>query len=124
MLRHPLVSAHRQSVLEERADCMRRQLTLSEAALWQAIRGNRLGTGFRRQVVIGGKYIADFLAPREMLIVEVDGAYHRGRTAADARRDRHLARLGYRVLRIDAEVVLRELEVAVARIRKVVAAAH
>ena len=117
MLRNPSVSAHRQSVLEERAACMCQQMTLSEAALWQAILGNRLGTAFRRQVVIGGKYIVDFLAQGDRLIVEVDGAYHRGRTTADARRDRYLARLGYRVVRVDAEVVLRQLEVAVEQVR-------
>ena len=118
MLRHPLVSAHRQSVLEERAACMRQQLTPSEAALWQAIRGNRLGTAFRRQVVIGGKYIVDFLAQRERLVVEVDGAYHRGRTTADARRDRYLARLGYRVLHLDADLVVNQLTVAVGVVRR------
>ena len=92
---------------------MRHALTRSESALWESIRGRQLGTLFRRQVVIGGKYIVDFLAPREKLIIEVDGASHNGRTSADARRDRHLARLGYRVLRLEAELVLRRLPVAV-----------
>jgi very-short-patch-repair endonuclease len=59
---------------------------------------------FRRQVVIGEKFIVDFVAPRETLVVEVDGrAYHERRHAADARRDRKLARLGYRVLRLDTD---------------------
>jgi putative DNA methylase len=123
MSRHPSVSAHRQSLLEERAARMRTELTRSEALLWEAIRGRRLGTTFRRQVVIGGKYIVDFLAPREKVIVEVDGAYHRERAVADGRRDRHLQRLGYRVLRLEAEVVLQRLAVAVAveEVRKALA---
>ncbi len=52
------------------------------------------------------------------LIVEVDGPYHARRVAADARRTRVLARLGYRVLRLDAEVVLRQVPVAVAAVRE------
>src|SRR5664280_807361 len=111
------LSASHQRLIEERAWAMRHTLTPSESVLWEAIRGRRLGTMFRRQVVIGGKYIVDFLASREKVVVEVDGAYHNERTAADARRDRYLARLGYRVLRLEAEVVLRRLPVAVEAVR-------
>jgi very-short-patch-repair endonuclease len=49
--------------------------------------------------------------------VEVDGAYHSQRVVADARRTRVLERLGYRVLRLEAEVVSRQLPFAVAAIR-------
>jgi very-short-patch-repair endonuclease len=117
MLRHPSVSAHRQALLAERARSMRLQLTSSEAALWQAIRGKRLGVAFRRQVVIAGNFIADFAATEVHLVVEVDGAYHVGRAAADERRDRRLKRLGWRVLRIPAEVVLGDLPAAVELVR-------
>ena len=51
------------------------------------------------------------------LVVEVDGGYHRQRVAADARRTRVLERLGYRVLRLDAELVSRQLPLAVEAIR-------
>lgn len=46
-------------------------------------------------------YFADFLFPREKLIVELDGAVHRGTRAKidDARRTRHLNRAGYHVIR-------------------------
>lgn len=40
------------------------------------------------------------------------------RTAADARRDRALARLGFRVLRLPAALVLSQPEEAVARVLK------
>jgi very-short-patch-repair endonuclease len=53
------------------------------------------------------------------LVVEVDGASHTLRRGHDARRDRQLARRGYRVLRLAAELVLRELPLALARIREV-----
>jgi very-short-patch-repair endonuclease len=48
--------------------------------------------------------------------VEVDGRHHARRRAADARRDRVLARMGYRVIRLEAELVERQLGEAVARI--------
>jgi cyclase len=97
---------------------MRFALTESESALWAAIRGRRLGVQFRRQVPVGDRFIADFLAPREMLIVEVDGPCHARRRARDACRDKKLRRWGYRVLRLDAQLVLRELPVALGRIRE------
>jgi very-short-patch-repair endonuclease len=72
---------------------------------------------FRRQVVIGEEFIVDFLAPRQRVVVEVDGrAYHDRRRAADARRDRKLACLGHRVLRLEADLVTHDLPEAVARI--------
>ncbi|MBE7483347.1 MAG: DUF559 domain-containing protein [Polyangiaceae bacterium] len=49
--------------------------------------------------------------------MEVDGGYHQRRRGADARRERALRRLGYRVLRLDAELVLGALEAALDRVR-------
>jgi adenine-specific DNA-methyltransferase len=100
-------------VIQQRAAVMRAAPTTTEAILWQALRGSRLGVGFRRQFPIG-RYIADFCAPRARLVVEVDGGYHAGRVRADARRDRDMVRLGYRVLRIPAEVVQHRTSEAVA----------
>jgi very-short-patch-repair endonuclease len=95
--------------------------TESERLLWAALRGCRLGTHFKRQVPVGGRYIADFLAPARRLVIEVDGPYHARRQSADARRDEVLRRMGYHVLRLDAELVERELGVAVARVREALA---
>ena len=108
----------REILLSQRAHEMRREPTRSEAALWAAISRGQLGVSFRRQVPLGNQYIADFVAPAVKLIIEVDGAYHRRRVTADARRTRVLGRLGYRVLRIDAELVLRELPAAVEAVRE------
>jgi very-short-patch-repair endonuclease len=80
------------------------------------IRRKQLGVAFRRQVPIG-RFIADFLAPSVRLIIEVDGAYHQSRKTADACRDRCLHRLGYTVLRLNAEVALRQLPVALRAVR-------
>jgi very-short-patch-repair endonuclease len=114
----------RSTLLAERAYANRLAPTNSEQLLWErALRCRGLGVEFRRQVVIAERWIVDFLAPRQKLVVEVDGrAYHRHRRPADARRDRKLARLGYRVLRLDAELVERNLPEAVSRIRAALAA--
>jgi very-short-patch-repair endonuclease len=96
---------------------MRAEPTLTEQILWQILRREQLGVSFRRQVVVG-RFVADFLAPKIKLIVEVDGGYH-GRPArarADARRDRDLGRLGYRVVHVPADMVQHRLVEAVTRI--------
>ena len=108
----------RHILLTQRAHEMRCELTPSEAALWNAKSWNQLGIAFCRQVVIGNRYIADFLAPKRKLVVEVDGSYHRQRVTADARRTRVLERLGFRVLHLEAELVLRQLPLAVEAIRE------
>lgn len=102
------------------ARAMRSEPTASERALWEALRSSQLGLGFRRQAVVAG-CIVDFIAPSRRLIVEVDGAYHRSpaQRRADARRDRRLQRAGYRVVRLSAELVLGNLDAAVAIVRAV-----
>ena len=89
------------------------------AALWRELSSSKLGVAFRRQVPLGGRYIGDFVAPTARLLIEVDGAAHVGRsTAAAVRRDRVLHRLGYRVLRLEASLVMRQPSVAPARVRE------
>ncbi len=55
-------------------------------------------------------------------MIEVDGGHHTTQARADARRDAVLARAGYRVLRLDAALVLRYIEAAVSRVRAALAA--
>jgi very-short-patch-repair endonuclease len=100
---------------------MRFNPTFPEERLFEGIKGRRLGVQFRRQVPIGGRFIVDLIAPEIRLVVEVDGDHHGWRRHADAGRDEVLRRLGYRVLRLTAELVERELPVAVARIEEEVA---
>ncbi len=104
-------------VLAQRAQLLRANPSEPERRLWLALRSGQLGVPFRRQVVLG-HHIADFVAPRAMLIVEVDGSCHQLKRASDARRDRKLVRMGYRVLRLEAELVLRQLPLALARVRE------
>jgi very-short-patch-repair endonuclease len=109
-------SPHHAAIIAAHASAMRRALTPSEAVLWEHLRGKHTGVAFRRQVVIG-PYIVDFLAPSCRLIVEVDGKYHDGRVAHDESRDRKLTRAGYRVLRLEAAEVMRNLPAALGAIQ-------
>jgi len=119
-LRPRPLSTMRSQQLASRARRLIVEATISELRLWSAIRGRKLGVSFRRQVVLG-ECIVDFLAPSVRLVVEVDGGYHTSRQKADARRDAKLEALGYRVLRVDAALVIRELPAAVALVRGAVA---
>jgi len=120
-MRKPELNPKRQALLAEHALAMRHAPTRSEAPLWRLLAAGKLGVAFRRQVPLAGRYIADFVASSARLIVEVDGASHRSRAKSDARRDRVLARLGYRVLRLDAGVVLQQPALAIARIQAALA---
>ena len=103
-------------IVAHRARQHRCALTDSEQLLWARINGRQLGVWFRAQVAIGN-FILDFLAPSARLVVEVDGGYHSARRAADARRDAKLARRGYRVLRLEAEMISHRIEEALTLIR-------
>jgi very-short-patch-repair endonuclease len=110
------------SLLAARARALRASATISERRIWEAVRAKKLQVEFRRQVPVGGWYVADLLAREVALIVEIDGECHARRRRADARRDERLQRLGYRVLRLKAEMVMADLPAAWARIVAEVAA--
>jgi very-short-patch-repair endonuclease len=103
--------------LDRQARQNRSGLTPPEALLWSALKGRQLGVQFRSQVPLAGCFIVDFLASSAGLVVEVDGEYHAQRQRSNQRRDDELERLGYRVVRIEAELVFRDLPAAVALIR-------
>lgn len=109
------------TVLAARAAANRAVMTWSESLLWERIRREQLGVAFRTQFLVGGRYIVDFAAPARRLVVEVDGGYHRDRVRADARRDRELGRLGWRVLRLPDQVVVEQLDAAVALVQAALA---
>jgi very-short-patch-repair endonuclease len=111
----------RQRLIQARARELLSSLTLSETRLWSCIRSRRLGVQFRRQAVLLNHYIVDFVAPAARVVVEVDGGYHVRRRGPDARRDEALRRDGYRVLRLEAELVMKDLARAVALVREALA---
>ncbi len=108
--------ARRRALLEARAYWLRRHPTPTEATLWLYLQRAQLGVTFRRQVVLGRRYIADFVARDIKLIVEVDGAHHAALRASDRRRDQFLHGLGYRTLRVSASEVRTALEQVLLRI--------
>ena len=117
-MRRSSPSPGRLSLLAERAAGMRSGPSWPERVLWSALRARQVeGVAFRRQVPLLGRFIADFLAPGARLIVEVDGPHHARSRTRDAHRDRALERAGYRVLRLEAELVAKRLPEAVGRVR-------
>ncbi|MGB8411517.1 MAG: DUF559 domain-containing protein [Candidatus Binatus sp.] len=83
----------------DRARELRRAQTDAEKKLWSRLRGGRLhGVRFQRQFPIG-PFFADFCAPKEFLVIELDGSQHMDMLNRDMRRTRYLEGLGYRVVR-------------------------
>ena len=90
------------------ARALRSAATVPERLLWSRLRGRRLGGRFLRQHPVL-RYVADFCCPEAWLIVEVDGRSHDGHGDADRIRQADLEALGFRVLRVANDDVLRNL---------------
>ncbi|MFW2830880.1 endonuclease domain-containing protein [Sphingomonas sp. ID0503] len=86
-------------------------MSLPEVLLWERLRGSKTGAKFRRQHPVG-PYVADFYCRLAKLVIEVDGEAHdrADRPIHDAHRDAFLKENGYRVLRILASDVLRDVD--------------
>jgi len=97
-----------------RARALRRNPSLPESLLWQVLRKRPDGRKFRRQHPLGW-YVVDFYCPAARLVVEIDGQSHSmgDRPDHDSRRDAWLGGQGMRVLRLDANEVMNDLESAV-----------
>ncbi|MFT4251043.1 MAG: DUF559 domain-containing protein [Caulobacter sp.] len=105
--------------LVRRARALRKDMSLPEMMLWNALRGSRLdGLRFRRQHPFG-RYVLDFYCPTYKLAVEVDSYAHEteDRPRRDAIRDDYMASFGIRTLRIPAAEVLKSVDDTVATIR-------
>jgi very-short-patch-repair endonuclease len=100
-----------------RARQLRKEMSLPEVLLWQALRQRPVGLKFRPQHP-AGPYVLDFYCASARLAIEVDGEAHNrgGRPAKDDARDRWLARDDVRVLRIPAGLILKDMAAAVAYI--------
>ena len=92
----------------QRARVLRIQMTPTEKVLWQELRGNKLGSHFRRQQVIAG-FIVDFYCHTAGLVIELDGDIHREQQEYDAERDKILEGMGLRVIRFRNDEVLLNL---------------
>ena len=72
--------------LKPEAQRMRRAPTRAEEAMWQRLRGGKLGVRFRRQHAIG-RFIVDFVCLPAKLIIELDGGIHQAQAGRDEERD-------------------------------------
>jgi len=59
------------------------------------------GLKFKHQHPLG-IYLADFLVPKKLIVIEVDGEYHRTdkQMAKDIRRDKYMNTMGFTVVRV------------------------
>lgn len=96
--------------LTQRARALRKQGVLSEALLWNPLKGRKMrGYQFMRQKPIG-EYIVDFYCSRLQLVIEIDGESHKDRLDYDRGRQQFLESLGFTVLRFHDTDVKRNMD--------------
>ncbi|MBI5058809.1 endonuclease domain-containing protein [candidate division KSB1 bacterium] len=90
---------------------MRKSPSPIEQRLWRALRRHAAGVHFRRQHPIG-PFIVDFCAPRNRLVIEVDGDTHGSDEAQqhDKARESFLCEMGFTVIRFANRDVVNNLE--------------
>ena len=95
----------------KRARSLRREMSLPEVLLWQALRSRPGGFKFRHQHA-AGLYALDFYCASAALCIEVDGAAHDmgDNPRRDERRDDWLSEQGIKTLRVPAAEILKDLE--------------
>lgn len=103
---------HNLEHLKERRRDLRNGSTSAEASLWKVLKGSQLeGLKFRRQHSVGN-YILDFYCPEYKLAIELDGNYHfeEDQMKRDEDRDKFLAEIGIRVIRIENDNVFKNID--------------
>ena len=95
----------------KRARKQRREMSLPEVLLWEALRKRAQGLKFRRQFP-NDRMTVDFACLSHRLVVEVDGEWHGqgDQPRIDEARDAILDRDGFTVMRIAARDELKNLE--------------
>lgn len=103
----------------EFANQLRHNMTLAESVLWQVLQ-QHFYNQFKTQVVVGGRFIADFICWRTRLIVEVDGSIHRLTSVRrkDKYRTKVLTKLGYTVIRFTNNQVIHSIDKVIRTIEK------
>jgi very-short-patch-repair endonuclease len=109
----------RYEILKDFARRNRKEMTVSETTLWNALRHELQGYKFRRQHPIGD-YIADFVCMSEKLVIEVDGGYHEQplQQQDDQQRTTFLESKGYKVIRFNNEEVDLNIKEVIIRIKE------
>jgi very-short-patch-repair endonuclease len=95
----------------KRARELRRKMSLPEVLLWQQLRRRPGGHKFRREFP-ADKLTVDFACLERRLIIEVDGEGHGfgDQPRRDAARGALLRRDGFRIMRIAAREVLKNMD--------------
>ena len=89
---------------------LRKALTPAERKLWSRLRNDQLnGVNFRRQHAVG-KYIPDFCAVKEKLIIELDGSQHLEQEEYDGERTKYLESQGYKVIRFWNNQIMNDMD--------------
>ncbi len=98
----------------KRARALRKDMPLPEVLLWRALRLRPADFKFRRQYPVAS-YVVDFACLDTRLAIEIDGeAHNRGdQPERDERKDAALITAGFRVLRIPAYEVLRDMNAVI-----------
>ena len=106
--------------LRGRAGALRCKGTKAEAYLWKFALSKRIqGFKFLRQRPVL-YYIADFMCPELMLIIETDGATHllEGAAEKDLVRQQKLEEVGFTVLRFEDGAVINNLSLVLSIIEQ------
>ena len=113
-----VVSPETKRKMVETARQFRKEPTKSEHILWQALRGKKMnGIKFRRQQPIGN-FVVDFYNSTYRLVVEVDGSVHDDQVEFDQARQVALEELGLNIMRVNAEIVEKNLPLVLGEICK------
>ncbi len=102
---------HSKKELEKYRKALRSNLTPAEAFLWKQLSARKFeGRKFQRQHSIHN-YIVDFYCAKEKLVIELDGQVHMNPAAQekDAKRDKTLENLGFKVIRFENKMVFDQL---------------
>jgi UDP-N-acetylmuramoyl-L-alanyl-D-glutamate--2,6-diaminopimelate ligase len=108
------------NMILELAKGHRKNPTPAEKALWQALRGNKLGHHIHRQKPMG-RSIVDFVCLKKQVVIEVDGGYLQSEEMlwSDVERDLKFTTAGYTVLRFTNDEVLTNLNEVATKIKSV-----
>ncbi|MFH1253628.1 MAG: class I tRNA ligase family protein [Candidatus Uhrbacteria bacterium] len=93
------------NLLRDKSLEMKKNPTKAEAAMWEIVRRDAVGSHFRRQQIIGN-FIVDFVCLKKRLVIEVDGDVHDNQKDEDEKRTKFLNEKGFEVIRFRNEEVL------------------
>lgn len=93
---------------------LRNHMTQAEKVLWDRLKNNKLGIGFKAQHPML-HYIADFYSYALKLVIEIDGPIHKFKYSDDQIRTKNIEDAGNIVIRFTNEEVLKDIEQIIAK---------